>query len=203
MAKLTDHWLSLTTSKSQMSLSWCPSKNLRTDFYWTNMGCVLTSQPGLWLWGWNPSSDQPRLSQKLISGAGGRNLQRGRQGIVSPKKIWCFHQKERKFILIGYQVRGTFPPHPGHASTAPTPSTPPGYAPGQGERSCLDGLPLVLLPSRSQYFPPAFVGSPLAAPESPGASVLCMWPLKPQSSDLTHIPYSLVENTDYLQNVTC
>lgn len=44
-----------------------------------------------------------------------------------------------------------------------------------------------------------FVGFLLAATKSPGASVLYMWPLNPQSGDLTHISVALVGNIDYLE----
>ena len=161
------------------------------------MGCVLTSQPGTvavglesFIWSATLKSEAYLGSQnwKELAREVGRKL-------FPKRKSGCFHQKEEN-LLTGYQVRWRHSlPTPGPTSTAP-PSPP--CPRSESAHVWLDTSGA--LPSRSQHFPlPPFVGSLLTAPESPGASILCMWPLKPQSSDLTHILVALVENTDYLE----
>lgn len=168
----------------------CPNKNLRTDFYWTNMGCVLTSQPGTvavgmesFIWSATLKSEAHLGSQswKELAGEVGREL-------FPKRKSGCFHEKEENSLWQATKWGGDIP------STTPPPP-PPGW---ESSHVWIDISGA--LPSRSQHLPLLpFVDSLLAAPESLGASVLCMWPLKSQSSDLTHILVALVENTDYLE----
>ena len=120
------------------------------------------------LWSWN---------WKQLAGEIGKGwFPRGKSG--------CFHQKEENFTATGYQVRwGPPTPTPGQESPHAWIDT--------------SGAP----PPRSQHSPlPSrpFVGSLLAAVQSPGASVLYAWPLI-QSSDLTHVLDALVENMDCLE----
>ena len=193
-------WLSafLQPAKVKCLFLNCPSKNLRTDFYWTNMGCVLTSQPGTVAVGMESFIWWATLkSEAYLGSQNWKELARevGRE-LFPKRKSGCFHQKEENLLWQATKWGGDIPSPPPAPHPLPRPPRP---APGR--ESALVWIDTSdALPSRSQHFPlPPFVGSLLAAPESPGASVLCMWPLKPLSSDLTHILVALVENTDYLE----
>lgn len=164
------------------------------------MGCVLTSQPGTvavgmesFIWSATLKSEAHLRSQnwKELAREVGRELFPQRKSGASTRR--------KKIYSDRLPSEGDIPSPPPATPPPPPPPHPPGPAPGQ-ESAHVWMDTSGALPSRSQYFPLLpFVGSPLAAPESPGASVLCMWPLKPQSSDLTHILVALVENTDYLE----
>lgn len=118
----------------------CPSKNLRTDFYWTNMGCVLTSQPGTvavgmesFIWSATLKSEANLRSQnwKELAREVGRELFPQRKSGASTRR--------KKIYSDRLPSEGDIPSPPSATHPPPPPPHPPGSRPRSGERSCLDG----------------------------------------------------------------
>lgn len=146
-------WLSafLQPAKVKCLFLNCPSKNLRTDFYSTNMGCVLTSQPGTVAVGMESFIWWATLkSEAYLGSQNWKELARdvGRE-LFPKRKSGCFHQKEENLLWQATKWGGDIPSPPRAASTAP-PSPPP----PQVGRALLFGLiPLVLFPQGASTSP--------------------------------------------------
>ena len=125
----------------------CPNKNLRTDFYWTNMGCVLTSQPGTvavgmesFIWSATLKSEAHLGSQnwKELVREVGREL-------FPKRKSGCFHEKEEDSLWQGTKWGGDIPSTPPPPPPHPPPPPPPTPHPTWRWINYLTTLPISLL----------------------------------------------------------